>query len=394
MGPAGGAISTPDGELTLLFPAGALKEATAITIQPVENKVPGPFGKRAYVFGPAGLKTAKPVEVVRHYQPEEMNGTAPEVVGVAYQDADNTWRGRLDLQVDKTNQTLTTTVPDFGHPMGYYEQFFMYPDSAVLSIGQKEEIEIWYQKGRKDTDRDDFFVPLPGVGTNGPNAWVLNNTQIRNWRVNGKLQGQAGQKPDPVSGHFTPADEGAWGTYYAPAAIPPAGQNPVAISVELNLKGKGMVMLVGNFRIVSPASMTINGKKYENVDVVVSYSQENKNFSVSLFERQSPDAQTRPGISASVSEVFNYDQQSTFTVADNGTNASYTKISATDGKNTWGYAYHHKVGGTVWGPAFLYIKSFTGKSVQGTISGTLHNADPYNHKTITVSAEFRAAISN
>jgi hypothetical protein len=84
IGPNGGTITTPNGQLSLLFPLGALQAETAITIQPVENHVPGPFGKRAYAFTPSGLQFLKPVEVVRQYKPDEMNGTAPEAVGIAF----------------------------------------------------------------------------------------------------------------------------------------------------------------------------------------------------------------------------------------------------------------------------------------------------------------------
>jgi hypothetical protein len=388
IGPGGGTMTTPDGKLSLIFPVGALPAATGITIQPVENHVPGPFGNQAYSFQPGGLKTLKPVEVVRRYEPGEMNGTAPEAIGIAFQDAGKAWQGRVDLEVDKVNRTLKTTLPGFAHPMSYYEQFFIDPDSTVLLPGQQQALQVWYVKGRKEGDRDGLLVPLGGTD---PATRVLKRSEIRNWRVNGELQG-GGRKPDPVSGHFTPNDEGAWGIYYAPAAVPPRAYNPVALSVELNLKRLGMIMLVANFQISSPGTMTISGKKYENVDVVASYEKESKYLSVSLSERHPADAKSRASVSISIGRMF--DGKGTYKVADNGTGDSDTKVSAVDGKDAWGHAYHHAPGGRIWGPATVVIKAFDEKSVHGTIEATLHNNHTYNHKTIKVSGEFHAAVNS
>ena len=372
IGPAGGAMRTPDGELTLRFPVGALKEATAITIQPVENKVPGPFGKKAYVFGPAGLKTAKPVEVVRHYEPEEMNGTAAEVVGFAFQDTDNTWRGRLNLQVDTTNRTLTTTVPDFDHPMGYCEQFFMIPDSATLLAGQEQKIEVWYQKGPTDKTQDVLQVPVYGVEKA---ERMLTHNEVRGWKVNGEAQGGGKNQSNNVSGHFAKADNGAWGTYYAPRAVPPRAYNPVAVSMELKLKNTGVIMLVSNSRIVSPGAMTIGDKKYKNVDMVASYSKEQKSFSITLAERYTGGEPSFDHLSASVNQIFT--GPGTYPVRDNGTHASNTQISAFNNKN-WGYADYYAKGGTIWGPASITVKEINEKFVQGT----LHSTDPDDHRQL------------
>jgi hypothetical protein len=381
IGPEGGTITTADGKLSLVFPAGALKASTPITIQPVENQVPAPFGDLAFEFMPKGLKPLKPVEVVRHYLPEEMNGTVPEAVGIAIQKADNVWHGRVNLTVDKNKRTLTTSFPGFDHPMSYYEQILMSPYKAVLLPRQEQEIKIIYTDRRGAKDEDLVPVPMPVV---------LKRHEVRNWKVNGESQQGGGKPANPVSGHFVFSDEGGWGTYYAPAAVPPGAYNPVAVSVELNLKSKGMIMLVGNYNIVSPGKMTIAGKQYENVDVVASYSKQTNYFSVSLKERHKPDAKSWASLYASVSTIFN--GKGSYQAADNGTGDSYTKVNATDGKDTWAHAYNHTPGGRIWGPATVKIKEVTEKSIHGTIEATLHNNDPKQHKTIAVSGEFTVPI--
>jgi hypothetical protein len=386
IGPAGGTMHTPDGELTLRFPAGALKEETAITIQPVENKVPGPFGKRAYVFGPAGLKTAKPVEVVRHYQPEEMNGTAAEVVGVAYQAADHSWRGQLGLQVDKANRTLTTTVPNFDHPMSYYEQFVLTPEKGMLLTGQQQEIEVWYQKGLTDKSKDQSFLPLAALESG---VRMLSHGEVRGWKVNGEAQGGGKNQSGDISGHFAKADNGARGTYYAPRRVPPKAYNPVAVSVELNLKSTGVIMLVSNFDIVSTGELTIADRTYNNVHITTSYSKENQSFSIALSPEETKGEGNFDALHASVGQIFT--GGGTYMVKDNGSHASDTKITAFTGKN-WGYAYHHAIGGTIWGPASITIDEFNKKFVRGSLQGTLHSTNPQKHETITVSAKFWTAL--
>ena len=73
IGPSGGTIATPDGSLNLEIPAGALSQATALTLQLVEKTLPSGAGP-GFLVSPKSVQLAKPVSVVWHYT---ASGSAP-----------------------------------------------------------------------------------------------------------------------------------------------------------------------------------------------------------------------------------------------------------------------------------------------------------------------------
>jgi hypothetical protein len=79
IGQAGGTVTSSDGKVSLVFPAGALAQDTRIDIQPVttpaENYlVPG----TTYALSPDGTEFAKPVAATFHYDPAKLPSGADE----------------------------------------------------------------------------------------------------------------------------------------------------------------------------------------------------------------------------------------------------------------------------------------------------------------------------
>src|SRR4051812_31198421 len=66
IGVEGGTITSPDGNVQLNIPAGALSKTTIITIQPVTNEIPGGMG-HAYRFSPDGTQFSKPATLTFSY---------------------------------------------------------------------------------------------------------------------------------------------------------------------------------------------------------------------------------------------------------------------------------------------------------------------------------------
>lgn len=64
IGPDGGTLRSADGRVAVRFPAGALKTATAVSLQPVENTAPVEVSGPVVALLPADLALQKPVEVV------------------------------------------------------------------------------------------------------------------------------------------------------------------------------------------------------------------------------------------------------------------------------------------------------------------------------------------
>src|ERR1035438_354521 len=59
IGPTGGSLTSSDGRVQLMIPAGALSQTTTISIQPIINLCPGGIGL-AYDLQPNGTKFAVP----------------------------------------------------------------------------------------------------------------------------------------------------------------------------------------------------------------------------------------------------------------------------------------------------------------------------------------------
>src|SRR5687767_14935758 len=66
IGSGGGGITSSDGEMELIIPAGALTADTEITIQPIANNAPNGRGK-AYRCTPNGLQFAKDITIKLKY---------------------------------------------------------------------------------------------------------------------------------------------------------------------------------------------------------------------------------------------------------------------------------------------------------------------------------------
>ena len=80
IGPAGGIVSTPDGKISLTFPANALPSDTDIVIQPITDEAPGGLGN-SYRLEPEGATFAQPVEVAFSYTDADLLGSSTDALG-------------------------------------------------------------------------------------------------------------------------------------------------------------------------------------------------------------------------------------------------------------------------------------------------------------------------
>lgn len=86
---AGGKLTSADGTIEIIIPAGALNTATEISIQPISNELASGVGT-AYRLTPHGEQFNKPVTITFHYKEEEVLNTVPELLAIAYQDEKGT----------------------------------------------------------------------------------------------------------------------------------------------------------------------------------------------------------------------------------------------------------------------------------------------------------------
>jgi len=108
IGPAGGSLTSPDGQLTVVVPKGAVSAPADFTIQEITNYAPGAKGN-AYRLGPEGARFNPPVELTF-----QVAGTSVDAVTVAYQDAaSGFWLHAPKIARDAHSETLTATTSHF-----------------------------------------------------------------------------------------------------------------------------------------------------------------------------------------------------------------------------------------------------------------------------------------
>jgi hypothetical protein len=111
IGPAGGSISSPDGRITVNVPQQAVSEAVDFSIQPLTNMAPGGLGD-AYRLEPNGQTFSVPVNLTFKFADEEVAGTEPEALAIAYQDNVGVWRTSLP-EIDKQKKSYTVSTTHF-----------------------------------------------------------------------------------------------------------------------------------------------------------------------------------------------------------------------------------------------------------------------------------------
>lgn len=230
LGSAGGMLSSADGRLQLVVPEGALSAPTTISIQPVSNGAPGRVGS-GYRLLPEGITFARPVQLSFAYDESDVAGSSAELLGVATQQADGTWRwqgGTLDAQA----RTVTASATHFSD-WSLVKGLQLRPPSATVKTRASVSLKLAYCFA--PALDNDLLEPL-GFDCEAENAPAPR--QAVNWSVNG-IPGGNGS-----AGTVAGSKGGA--IYTAPAQVPPT--NPVAVSAEIQGAG-GKVLVVSNITV-------------------------------------------------------------------------------------------------------------------------------------------------
>jgi hypothetical protein len=385
IGPEGGVIRTADGKVTLIVPAGALTQTTTISLQPIENKAYLGIGS-AYEFSPDGLKFAKPAQLAVQYGQQDLAGTSPDAIGIAFQDEKHVWQGTA-AKVNTHEGTFTASVPHFSS-WAFFKYYSLTPESMNLAPAQIQKMEVVYLKGSyhdpdltnrpPGEDDQDLLVPLISPK-------LLKGDQVKNWRVNGSAPSGGLSE---TYGNLSVLEQGAAAEYKAPSKVPAIPYNPVAVSVELKSR-RGQLILVSNLTIAAENEMTINGTRFENPITDAAYLP--GLFNLVMTDR-SPVQANVAAITASVirslkgPNSFNLDE-----------NCDVTARPMDDDYNYIG-GWIDEQGNTQYGPGTVTITEFSGegKPVAGTISATLHyqSGDLKVHHTIQVKATFKTSLGS
>lgn len=252
IGPSGGTLSY--GALTVSFPAGALAAETTISATPISPNAPGHRGQTVRL-APDGTTFAQPVTLTFGYSTDDLVGTSPEALLVAFQHSSGMWAVPGDVTVDTTARTVsvkTTHFSDWSMVAGAQ----LRPPSASVKTGERLTLTArrCFAQPESSAKVDPELAPLViGYPCDADEELAPLPVVTSEWSVNG-AQGGSGTT-GTVSGSL------GVGTFVAPGEKPtPAA---VAVSARVDLASKGKVMVVSNVTITDGAKVILVRGRYQ-----------------------------------------------------------------------------------------------------------------------------------
>ncbi|MFT3946977.1 MAG: hypothetical protein QM763_08395 [Agriterribacter sp.] len=249
IGAAGGSISSADGNIDVIIPAGAVNVNTPFSIQPITNNCPG--GLNAYRLLPSGITFPNPVIISFKYTGEETDGSLPELLGIAFQDKSGIWYRIPSANIDTVAKTISVKAKHFTD-WSKLSRLAITP-RGNLSVKIKKSLTLTVTgapdagtalKPDNPTPGDEDLPPLP-----------LPTPFNAEWFVN-KVKGGDGVIGTILNGNATTT------TYTAPEKVP----SPSVVSAQAQLTGftwKAKIMgqeMVFN-KVVLPKRIKINGEE-------------------------------------------------------------------------------------------------------------------------------------
>lgn len=157
IGPAGGALTSSDGVVTLTVPPGAVDGNTTFGIQAVRNPLADAGIGNAYELTPDGASFAVPVQLRLGFDPADIAGYQ---VGVAYLDVAGAWHDVTPVELDAANNTVAVSTPHFTSFVRYNKHWLLSeapPTLAYfgpLNVGLKASIGLklsatFFEDGRE-----------------------------------------------------------------------------------------------------------------------------------------------------------------------------------------------------------------------------------------------------
>lgn len=209
IGPAGGSIQSADERIRVDIPAGALTASQTISVQPLDkNHCPGGTGS-AFRLLPHGLTFARPATITVNYDEQDLEGTAPELLRIAYQNEQKSWQSPITKSLDTTARTLRIETNHFSD-WALLKGAVIEPSVTAIDPGASVKLLVTYNIFESDSDNERI-----------PTQQVLDDKYIKRWTLE-RGEGAIDQNGTHVA------------TYIAPERIP--ATNPAVVAVVLSMK--------------------------------------------------------------------------------------------------------------------------------------------------------------
>jgi len=233
IGPMGGMLSSVDGLLQIVIPAGALSENQLISIQPIEQTNIAGIGL-SYRLAPHDVVFKKKVTLTYDWSTKAAEVGLLQTLGLAYQQADRVWKYVGASKVDTANKTISFETTHFSD-WSLMNRLTLDPYEASVEPGQRQSVRaLLYTQ----TKWDDLLTPLtgdqgtePGYPVGTPTA--LPSRFIDSWDLTGL-------------GKIVKAEANSV-TYQAPAAV--NGSATATLSLKLKAPRAGTYLLLSTLHI-------------------------------------------------------------------------------------------------------------------------------------------------
>lgn len=232
IGPQGGSLISMDEDLEIIIPAGALANATEVSIEPITNTNPAGLGT-GFRLKPHGIVFNKEVELVFNYN-DDTGLSSTHFLGIAYQDDKGFWCYLQPTEVDVANKRVKVKTKHFSD---WALMQWMYLLPQVSTVRTNDILDLKAVRVLPSATADNgFLVPL--VPPDGTPLMVgeqvdLETKYVKRWTLPGNV------------GKLAPSGSSA--RYTAPATLPHI--NPIAVSLELNMSNH-QVLLVSNIEVM------------------------------------------------------------------------------------------------------------------------------------------------
>lgn len=280
---------------------------------------------------------------------------------------------------------------NFSHPMAWYEQYYMTPQADTILPNEHIHFTVYFEPGRtrySPNPDDDLFVPLPNPVKGDDALRELTQKELRNWKLNGELNLNDDRRY--LVGSLDRLGQGGEAAYIAPRAMVPKADNPLAVSVELNLTQKGVITLVSNLTMTDAENeFKIGSKLFKNAHMEVIAEKKGTYCEISLWENVPKLSKDQANVRAFIDPAI-FMGNGTYVLEEK---TKYLNVVAFDQTDNYGIQWVPQPNVLKYGPVTITITEFGGPGmpVSGRISATLHNyiEKEKRWEHVDVSARFR-----
>ncbi|MEO7049081.1 MAG: hypothetical protein ABI091_27500 [Ferruginibacter sp.] len=217
----GSSLQSSDGIIELIIPEGAVPKNTTISIQPITNLMANGNGK-AYRLEPSGIQFKKPLQLIFHYDEEEIKDSMQLLAGIAMQDNSGQWLSLKNLKIDTVAKTISGNIKHFSD-WANFMKIKLYPFESRLKVKKIMPLAI-----DLISSEDDELVNLTPAETDDLAPLKKKRKKMpftTTWMANGIVNGNLS-----TTGKIHVGNEKLI-NYEAPATLP--RKNPVDITADL-----------------------------------------------------------------------------------------------------------------------------------------------------------------